>query len=143
MTDKQFKRLSRAQLMDIIYQFQLQVDDLNAQVQKLEAALEDKHLRIEKAGSLAEAALEINDCFQSAQNAAAQYLAEIREIRTNAESERAQLLEQAQAEREQILAAARAEAETIVSEAKQSQEEMEAVIKSILKEYGQGQSDNG
>ena len=29
MTDKEFKRLSRAQLIDIIYQFQLQVDKLN------------------------------------------------------------------------------------------------------------------
>ena len=28
MTDKEFKRLSRSQLIDIIYQFQLQVDKL-------------------------------------------------------------------------------------------------------------------
>ena len=70
MTDKEFKQLSRAQLMDIIYQLQLQVDQLVEQRQTLEKALVDKRLRIENAGNLAEAALEINDCFRSAQNAA-------------------------------------------------------------------------
>ena len=29
MTDKEFKRLSRAQLIEIIYQLQLQIDKLN------------------------------------------------------------------------------------------------------------------
>ena len=35
MTDKEFKRLSRAQLIDVIYQLQLQADELNRQKQKL------------------------------------------------------------------------------------------------------------
>ena len=104
MTDKEFKRLTRAQLIDIIYQFQLQVDELNEQKLELEKALEDKRLRIRNAGSLAEAVLEINDCFRSAQNAAEQYLSEIKAMR-----------EETEAERERILAAARAEAEAIVA----------------------------
>lgn len=33
MTDKEFKRLSRAQLIDIIYQLQLQIDELNEEKQ--------------------------------------------------------------------------------------------------------------
>ena len=32
MTDKEFKRLSRAQLIDIIYQLQLQIDELNEEL---------------------------------------------------------------------------------------------------------------
>ena len=31
MTDKEFKRLNRAQLIDIIYQFQLKIDTLTEQ----------------------------------------------------------------------------------------------------------------
>ena len=42
MTDKEFKRLGRAQLIDIIYQFQLQVDKLTEQNQELERKLADK-----------------------------------------------------------------------------------------------------
>ena len=108
MTDKEFKRLTRAQLIEIIYQLQLQVDQLTEQKQELEDALEDKRLRIENAGNLAEAALEINDCFRSAQNAAEHYLNEIKAIRQETE-----------AEREQILAAARAEAAAILARAQE------------------------
>ena len=83
MTDKEFKQLSRAQLIDIIYQLQLQVDELKEKNHNLEKALKDKRLRINNAGNIAEAALEINNCFLSAQNAAEHYLNEIREIRKN------------------------------------------------------------
>ena len=112
MTDKEFKRLSRAQLIDIIYQFQLQIDELNEQKQALESELTDKRLRLSNAGNIAEAALEINNCFRSAQNAAEQYLDEIKAIREDAE-----------AEREQILSSARAEAEAIIEAAKKAQSE--------------------
>ena len=112
MTDKEFKRLSRAQLIDIIYQFQLQIDELNEQKQALESELTDKRLRLSNVGNIAEAALEINNCFRSAQNAAEQYLDEIKAIREDAE-----------AEREQILSSARAEAEAIIEAAKKAQSE--------------------
>lgn len=132
MTDKEFKRLNKAQLIDVIYQLQLQVDELTLQKQEAEKALADKRLRISKTGSLAEAALEINDCFRSAQNAAEQYLEEIKAIRGEAE-----------AEREQILATARAEAEAIVADAKKTYSGYDSAIEAILKEYGQDHSDNG
>ena len=98
MTDKEFKRLSRSQLIDIIYQFQLQVDKLTEQNQQLERELADKRLRLRNAGNIADAALEINNCFRSAQNAAEQYLNEIKAIREETEAERQWILGQAQAE---------------------------------------------
>ena len=132
MTDKEFKRLNRHQLIDIIYQFQLQVDQLTEQNQALEQALADKRLRLEQAGNIADAALAMNDCFRSAQNAAEQYLTEIRTIR-----------EETEAQRQQILAQARAEAEKILAEAKKPREEMDAAIDAILEEYEKSHSDNG
>ncbi len=81
MTDKEFKRLSRAQLIDIIYKLQLELDKVNEEKQELESKFADKRLRLQSAGNIAEAALEINDCFRSAQNAAEQYLNEIKAIR--------------------------------------------------------------
>ena len=88
MTDKEFKRLSRYQLIDIIYQFQLQVEQLTQRNQELEQELADKRLRLSNAGNIAEAALEMNDCFRSAQNAAEQYLNEIKAIREETEVQR-------------------------------------------------------
>ena len=107
MTDKEFKRLNRAQLIDIIYQFQLQVDKLTKQNQELERKLADKRLRLRNAGNIADAALEINDCFRSAQNAAEQYLNEIKAIREETEAERQRILAQAQVEAAAIIASAK------------------------------------
>ena len=132
MTDKEFKRLSRAQLIEIIYQLQLQIDKLNEEKQALENELEDKRLRLQSAGNIAEAALEINDCFRSAQNAAEQYLNEIKAIR-----------EETEAERQRILAQAQAEAEAIIAGAKNTQGDYDSAIDAILKEYKQSHSDNG
>ena len=131
MTDKEFKRLSRSQLIDIIYQFQLQVDKLTEQNQQLERELADKRLRLRNAGNIADAALEINNCFRSAQNAAEQYLNEIKAIR-----------EETEEERQWILGQARAEAAAIVSKAKKTYGDYESGIEALLKEYGQSPSDN-
>ena len=132
MTDKEFKRLSRAQLIDIIYQFQLQIDKLTEQNQELEQELEDKRIRLSNAGNIADAALEINNCFRSAQNAAEQYLNEIKAIR-----------EETEAERQRILSEARAEAATIIAGAKKTQGGSDPAIEAILKKYRQSHSDNG
>ena len=132
MTDKEFKRLSRAQLIEIIYQLQLQIDKLNEEKQALENELEDKRLRLQSAGNIAEAALEINDCFRSAQNAAEQYLNEIKAIR-----------EETDTERQRILKEAKAEAEAIIAGAKKKQGDYDSAIEAILKEYKQSHSDNG
>ena len=132
MTDREFKRLSRAQLIDIIYQFQLQVEKLTEQNRELERELADKRLRLSNAGNIADAALEINNCFRSAQNAAEQYLNEIKTI-----------CEETEAERQRILAQARAEAAAIIADAKKTQGDYDSAIEAILKEYRQNLSDSG
>ena len=132
MTDKEFKRLSRAQLLDVIYQLQLQVDELTKQNQALKTELRDKRLRIDNAGTLAEAALEINNCFKNAQNAADQYLNEIKAIREEAEAERRRIIEQAQAE-----------AAALLGKPQKTKSEVDSAIEELLKEYRQNRSQNG
>lgn len=132
MTDKEFKLLSRAQLIEIIYQLQLNQEKLTEENERLKAALEDKRLRLEQAGNIAEAALIMNDVFRNAQNAAEQYLAEIQTI-----------LAQTEAERQKILADAEAEAQAIVAAARKTQNEYDSAVETILREYGTSQSDNG
>ena len=131
LTDKEFKRLSRDQLIDIIYQLQLQIEELTGRTQKLQKALKDKRFRINNAGNIAEAALEINDCFRSAQNAADQYLNEIRAMHKDAE-----------AECERMLAQAREEAAAIKANAKRNQGDYDSVVEAIMKEYGKPCTDS-
>ena len=132
MTDKEFKHLSRSQLIEIIYRLQLQIDELGEQNKALEDALADKRLRISNTGNLAEAALEINDCFHSAQSAAEQYLNEIKLMR-----------EETETERQQILAQAREEASAIIANATKTRNDYDSAVETILKEYKQKHSDNG
>ena len=110
MTDKEFKRLSRSQLIEIIYQFQLKQDELIAENQRLSEELADKRLRITQAGNIAEAALAINNVMQDAQNAAQQYLDEIRAMHGELEAECAAIRQKAMEEAAEILARARKEA---------------------------------
>ena len=47
MTDKEFKRLSRAQLIEIIYQFQLELDKVNAEKRELANELAKFNVEVE------------------------------------------------------------------------------------------------
>ena len=132
MTDKEFKRLSRSQLIEIIYQLQLQMDKLTEQNQELERQLADKRLRLQSAGNIADAALEINDCFRSAQSAAEQYLNEIKAIR-----------EETEAERQKILAQAREKAVSIIAAAKEAQGDYYSATEPNESESEQSDRDNG
>ena len=124
MTDREFKRLSRAQLIDIIYQLQLKQDELTAENEKLKTALADKRLRVKNAGSLAEAALEIHNVIQAAQDAAEHYLEEIRVMRGETEEECRQLLEKT-----------RKDAEVIIAQAREGKASYSAELEAIMKEF--------
>ena len=108
MTDKEFKRLNRSQLIDIIYQLQLNEEKLMDENKKLKEALEDKRIRMEKAGSIAEAAIEINNVMQAAQSAADQYLKEIEcmyeEMHKEVEEERQRIVKRTQEKAAAIIA---------------------------------------
>lgn len=128
MTDKEFKRLSRSQLIDIIYQLQLKQNKLTADNEKLSKALADKRLRVSKAGNIAEAALEIHNVMQVAQDAATHYLEEIRIMRNETEEKCRRLLEKAQKD-----------ADDIIAQAKRSNPSYNSELEEIMKEFGQKQ----
>ena len=75
MTDKELRRLRREDLLQLLIGQQKQIEDLTAALESAEAALADRKLRMEKAGSIAEAALQLNGVFEAAQKAADEYLA--------------------------------------------------------------------
>ena len=132
MTDKEFKRLSRAQLIEIIYQLQIKLDELTEENERLSAELVDKRLRIGRAGNIAAAALEMNNCLRNVQQAADQYLEEIKALQA-----------ETAVQCEKVLEDAREEASALIAAAKKRQGEYDFAVDAILKEYGQSHSDNG
>ena len=131
MTDKEFKRLNRSQLIEIIYQLQLRQEEMTAENERLSKELEDKRIRVDKAGNIADAALEINNVMQAAQSAAAQYLDE---VRLRADEEGRQILQEARDEAAVIILQAQVEAAKIIAQAKQEMPDYDQVIEAILKE---------
>ena len=132
MTDKEFKRLSRSQLIEIIYQLQLKQEELTADNEKMSKALADKRLRVSKAGNIAEAAHEIHNVMQAAQDAATHYLEEI-QIRANNEYQR--ILKEARDKAAAIIEKAQQEADEIVAQAKKENPDYDPIVEAILKEY--------
>ena len=111
MTDKEFKRLKRADLIEIIYRLQENEETYRERISELETQLGEKRTKLEKAGSIAEAAISLSNVFEAAQDAADRYLKDIRRLRVEAATE----LERAKQEAERIRADARREAARIMT----------------------------
>ncbi len=133
MTDKELKHLSRAELIDIIYELQKQSNAKDAQMDKMQATLDERTLRISTAGSIAEAAVSINGVFEAAQAAADQYLTSIKAAtadmeRTLAEAEekRKKILGDAEEQAADLLRKAEEQAAGLVHRAEEQVASMEA-----------------
>lgn len=74
MTDKELRRLSRRELLEMLIEQMEENEQLHRQVEVLQKELSNRRIMIEKAGSIAEAALALNRVFQAADEAARQYL---------------------------------------------------------------------
>ena len=80
MTDKELRRLSRSELLEMLIAQTEENSQLKIRLEQAEAQLRDRRIEIDKAGSLAEAALSLNGVFQAAEAAAQQYLENIQRI---------------------------------------------------------------
>lgn len=74
MTERELKRLSRGELVELLLEETRRSEALAQQLQKTEAALADRRIQIEKSGTLAEAALNVSGVLEAADKAARLYL---------------------------------------------------------------------
>ena len=80
MTDKELKKLSRYELLEMLLEQSKEVQRLKEELEKANALLEERQILIHNAGSIAQAALKLNGVFEAAQKAADQYLENIKQI---------------------------------------------------------------
>lgn len=80
MTNKELKRLSRAELLELLLEQVEENEALRAEIANLKGQLEDRAIKIENAGSIAEAALRLNGVFEAAEAAAKQYVDSLKEL---------------------------------------------------------------
>lgn len=96
MISKELKKMSRRELVDIIYQLKKNEEQLQEKIACLEEELQDKRIKLSVAGSIAEAAMDITNLFHTAQRTADLYLHEIACMKADAERECAQMIENTQ-----------------------------------------------
>ncbi len=80
METNELRKLRRGDLLEILVEISEENDRLKKENAELQARLEEKVLIMNRAGSIAEASMQLNEVFETAQKAANQYLASIREI---------------------------------------------------------------
>ncbi|MCD8217183.1 MAG: hypothetical protein LUD01_03915 [Clostridiales bacterium] len=131
MANKELRSMNRAELIEIIYALQQEERSIREENEKLHAELDEKILRLDKAGSIAEAALGLNHIFEDAEAAAQQYLDSLRVVETEA----ARILENARQKAEQIVTDAEERARQTEIRREQTEQDIqqkrEAFIKSV------------
>lgn len=78
LTEKEMKKLSRADLLELLIAQTKETDRLRARLNEAEKQLEDRRITIENCGSIAEASLQLSGIFEVAQSAADEYLENVK-----------------------------------------------------------------
>ena len=74
MEHKDLKRLSRADLLEMLVDQSIELQQMKIKYEAAQKALEQREIIMDQAGSIAEAALQLNGVFEAAQASAQQYL---------------------------------------------------------------------
>ena len=80
MTEKELRHLSKTEMLEIMLNQESEVTALKERIQDLDYKLSERSILIQEAGSIAEASLKINKVMEAAQQAADQYLENVRAL---------------------------------------------------------------
>ena len=80
MTQRELKKMSRSDLLEMLLEQSRENDRLREQLRRAEELLNNRQLMLDEAGSISEASLRLNRVFEAAQEAANQYLENIRAL---------------------------------------------------------------
>ncbi|MCI5885221.1 MAG: hypothetical protein MRZ77_03720 [Clostridiales bacterium] len=114
MSDRDLKKLNRAELLEILVKQGRELEECKARNAQLEEELNRREISIEKAGSIAEASLLLNGVFEAAQKACEQYVENIAVLSDRQE----EICRKMEAE-------SRVKAESMLSEAQRRSREVE------------------
>ena len=83
MEQKELKKLHRVELLELLIEQTRRADALEDEVAELKKQLAAREINIQNAGTLAEAAIKINDVLKAADAAAKQYLYNVQRMTGN------------------------------------------------------------
>ena len=108
MTEKELRKLGRTELLELLLAERKENEQLQAQLAEAQQKLESRALTLAQTGSIAEAALALNNVFDAAETAAQQYLESIRSQSGRQEEICREMTEKAKQEAAAVIGAAQA-----------------------------------
>jgi len=116
MTQIDLKALGRAELLEMLLAQTKEVERLQGLLSEATEKLNSRTLQLDEAGNIAAAALQVNGVFDAAQQAAEQYLDNIRNLSGRQEAVCARMEAEAQARADQMIAEAKQRCEALENE---------------------------
>ena len=113
MTDRELKKLKREDLLELLIAQSKENEDLKSRLRETMEQLNSRRIAVENAGSIAEAALQLNGIFTAAQDAAAQYLENIQQLSSRQEEISARLENESREKAERLLAETEAKCQAL------------------------------
>ena len=131
MTDRELQKLKRVELLQLLVEQSRELDELRQELAQARRELEARELRLQEAGSIAEASMQLNGVFEAAQRAADQYLESIRYQSEHMEEKCAAMEEATRLRCDQMLK----EAEASVQQAQKDSDECWRDVRGKLEDY--------
>lgn len=78
MTDKELKKLHRRDLLELLIQQTEDNEKMQSRIDLMNAQLQSRNINLSKAGSIAEAVVQVNEVYQRADKIAEEYLQNVR-----------------------------------------------------------------
>lgn len=103
LMDNELRKMSRAELLELLLVQSKEIDRLNAQLEQLQDQMTQRKIGLAHAGNIAEASLQLSGIFEAAQAAADQYLENIKVPVAETEERCCRMLEQTQQQCDDLL----------------------------------------
>ena len=111
MTERDLKKLNRTDLLELLLQQSREMEQLQDELAQAKHQLSRRTIVLNEAGSIAEAALQLNGVFAAAENACAQYIESIQHLSGQQEEICQQMLQETQAKCDKMMADAKYQSE--------------------------------
>lgn len=145
MTDRELKKLSRIQLLEMLLAQSRELEQLKEELEQAQAELNSRRIKLQESGSIAEAALKLNGVFEAAQSAADQYIQNVTERSRTAEDRCRTMEEQTRKKCDKMVKEAQAEAARFWDEVREKLQDplldeasWQKILKSLDEKPGKG-----
>ena len=135
MTDKELRKLTRSELLELLIAQTEKNETLNAELEEARRQLKNKRIVCEKAGTLAEASLQLSGVFKAAEDAASIYLENIERMSAECDKEKSYILDAARKEADKMIEEAEKYSDDIHKEADEYWNCVYDKAQSLLREH--------